>query len=64
VLSISAKKSETKLADSVLRWQESASAILNAIYQTILAFADQSRWQDDLTVVDLQTLIDGHVRES
>ena len=35
----------------IRRQQESASAILNAIYQTILAFGDQSRWQDDVTVV-------------
>lgn len=35
----------------IRRQQESASAILNAIYQTILAFGGQSRWQDDVTVV-------------
>ena len=41
-----------RLEELVIRHQqESASAILNAIYQTILAFGDQSRWQDDVTVV-------------
>jgi serine phosphatase RsbU (regulator of sigma subunit) len=41
-----------RLEEVVIRHQqESASAILNAIFQTILAFGDQSRWQDDVTVV-------------
>jgi len=41
-----------RLEELVIRHQqESASAILNAIYLTILAFGDQSRWQDDVTVV-------------
>jgi sigma-B regulation protein RsbU (phosphoserine phosphatase) len=41
-----------RLEELVIRHQqESASAILNAIFQTILAFGDQSRWQDDVTVV-------------
>jgi sigma-B regulation protein RsbU (phosphoserine phosphatase) len=41
-----------RLEELVIRHQhESASAILNAIYQTILAFGDQSRWLDDVTVV-------------
>ena len=41
-----------RLEEVVIRHQqESASAILNAIFQTILAFGNQSRWQDDVTVV-------------
>lgn len=45
-----------QLEELVIRHQqESASPILNAIYQTILAFRDQSRWQDDVTVVVIKT---------
>lgn len=41
-----------RLEELVIRHQqESASAMLDAIYQTILAFGSQSRWQDDVTVV-------------
>lgn len=36
--------------------QKSASAILNVIYQTIFAFGDQSRWEDDVTVVVIKKL--------
>jgi phosphoserine phosphatase RsbU/P len=42
----------TRLQELVIRHQqESVSAILKVIYQTIFAFGDQSRWQDDVTVV-------------
>jgi hypothetical protein len=48
-----------RLEELVIRHQqECASAILNAIYQTILAFGDQSRWQDDVTVVVIKKWLD------
>src|SRR5207249_11907942 len=48
-----------RLEEVVIRHQqESASAILNAIYQTILAFGDQSRWLDDVTIVVIKKWLD------
>ena len=41
-----------RLEELVIRHQrESASAIVKAIYQTVFAFGEQSRWLDDVTVV-------------